>query len=437
MKKILNLFIITFCALFLMVGCIEFNDNTELKFVKYPEPQYTVDEGKLPLNDIIISVDGEKYSIEEAMNELNSNEFSVSGYTWSQDGQYTLVIKYNTATISFGYFVGKASVEEYYNTNWEGKGTESEPYQISNVEELKGLAAVVNGKVTKEGLDSHCEDAYFKLTNDINLQGEIWTPIGEGYRKPAAGTEKNMNYFAGYFDGDGHTISNLSDAGYFPSQAGDYDNNDPELQNSVQGGYVYGLFGLIYDGATIVNLNMTNVSISGHSYYINSDNKVVEYTPDGVGAVVGAALIKDDNNTTDSVTLKNITVSGSISGYDSVAGIIGRCGSDVELIDLTNNANITSERKASSICAFVGGANGFDRSFTVKMNNLINNGTVASKRENALTFIYLSSSVKKDDSTTNVYSYVIKGNFISTQEELEKLSKSKDIIASGVFEFDK
>ena len=39
---------------------------------------------------------------------------------------------------------------------------------------------------------------YFALSNDIDLEGHDWTPIGSGY-----------NSFQGHFDGDGYTVKGL------------------------------------------------------------------------------------------------------------------------------------------------------------------------------------------------------------------------------------
>lgn len=76
-----------------------------------------------------------------------------------------------------------------------GTGTKEDPYQISNAAELAYLAeqsnqiAAVNKKVF--------EGVYFILTDDIDLNGQTFTPIGRNYTA----------YFAGSFDGNGKTIT--------------------------------------------------------------------------------------------------------------------------------------------------------------------------------------------------------------------------------------
>ena len=82
---------------------------------------------------------------------------------------------------------------------WSGSGTQQDPYQISSAEDLKALAETVND-TTEELYD----DSYFKLTNDIDLGGQLWTPIGNSLTNGS---------FEGTFDGDGHYITGLNVSG--------------------------------------------------------------------------------------------------------------------------------------------------------------------------------------------------------------------------------
>ncbi len=100
--------------------------------------------------------------------------------------------------------------------------------EIGTLDELKALRDEVNNGNTFAGKT-------FKLTADIDLLGEEWTPIGNP-----------TNWFQGNFDGDGHTISNLK----------------------ITSGEYAGLFGYIKSGPAnytpgIANLTVNNVDISG------------------------------------------------------------------------------------------------------------------------------------------------------------------------------
>lgn len=75
-----------------------------------------------------------------------------------------------------------------------GTGMEGDPYLITSGAELAYLRNQVNGGTNYSG-------TYFKLTRDIDLNNESWTPIGNN--------NAAANRFAGIFDGAGHCISGL------------------------------------------------------------------------------------------------------------------------------------------------------------------------------------------------------------------------------------
>lgn len=152
-----------------------------------------------------------------------------------------------------------------------GTGTEEDPFLITSLEELKWFRDDVNAGNTYSG-------EYVKLTADIDLNNEDWTPIGS-----------STNEFQGSFDGGSCTVSNL------------YINDVLDYYN---GGESYvGLFGYIKNGGYIKNLNIVNADVTGCLY---------------VGAVVGRVYIGG--------VIENCHVSGNIDieGCWYVGGIAGR-----------------------------------------------------------------------------------------------------------------
>ena len=109
--------------------------------------------------------------------------------------------------------------------------------------------------------------------NDLDLSGINWDPIGTG----GAGDNK---YFKGVFDGNGHTIKNLTI-------------NRPDED------YI-GLFGSISSGAEIKNLGLTDVDVIGNDY---------------VGGLVGFGAYSSQ--------VSNCFVTGSVTGVFMVGGICG------------------------------------------------------------------------------------------------------------------
>ncbi|MDR3022154.1 MAG: hypothetical protein LBU60_05750 [Clostridiales bacterium] len=111
-----------------------------------------------------------------------------------------------------------------------GNGTEESPYLIDNARQLARMATDINYGSSQKALT-----AWYSLTSDINMGGSWWTPVG-GYGRA----------FAGVFNGDGHTISNM------------YVRNDGKILN----GTASAIFGLLGDGAVIGNVELVNISVT-------------------------------------------------------------------------------------------------------------------------------------------------------------------------------
>ena len=136
--------------------------------------------------------------------------------------------------------------------------------QVVGISNELGLIALAH--VVESGRD--CHGATIVLTDDIDLKNVgKWNPIGDDHTP-----------FAGDFNGNGHTISNMW----------------------VSEGDFVGLFGMTVD-SKISNTALINVTVSG--------------TGECVGGLVGVA----DHNS--SVT--NCYVTGTVSGENEVGGLVG------------------------------------------------------------------------------------------------------------------
>ena len=184
----------------------------------------------------------------------------------------------------------------------KGTGTQADPYQIETAEHLAYLAQQVN-------LGTTYEEKYFKLINDLNLDGsetKQWTPIG-GYTNGVY-----TGIFKGRFDGNNKIISKL----YINKK---YDKN-------------IGLFGYIGSNSGISNVGLnSNCTVIGKthvggivgylvaSYNVpvikNCFNKGLVTADDGqVGGIVGTAS---------GTTIDSCYNTGAILGARSVGGIVG------------------------------------------------------------------------------------------------------------------
>ncbi len=245
--------------------------------------------------------------------------------------------------------VDNASIAGITNTS---SGSTNGNYQISTLAQLESFRDTVNAGATFAG-------KIVELTADITLK-DGWQPIGEGTRAVAKDNkEVSGTFFKGTFDGKNHTISNLNNKGFVPTSNRVTEND----------GYAYGLFALV-DGATIKNLKLTNVDIDQSRY---SGSPI-----DSAAGLIGFAY--------NSVTVSDITVSGSVKGKDAVAGIIGRwynnSASNGSVSNCVNNASITaSGDKASGIIGFtqLTEHTGSKPSLSISISSCTNNGNVTSQ----------------------------------------------------------
>lgn len=198
------------------------------------------------------------------------------------------------------------SIDLYAQNYAGGSGTKNDPYLISNDRELAKLAHDVNNGNTSQAFLGK----YFKLTQDIDLSGGIWMPIGKYYNY--GNGNGNNRLFFGKFDGNGHVIKNM------------------HIQwEGTDAWSAWGLFSTL-QGASSTNLTtVTNLII---------ENAVVEkkpgFKPYGPGYNVGVVAGEIYGNT----ELSNIIIRGSeikdndetyeINNESKIGGISGNVQTD-------------------------------------------------------------------------------------------------------------
>lgn len=201
---------------------------------------------------------------------------------------------------------------------WDGSAEEPETdpddadtYLITTPAELAWVAEQVNSK--KE----YFEDKTILLMNDIDLSGSYWTPVGNVTAYPTV-------TFKGTFDGQEHTISNLtaSDdaagyaaAGLFGSIVGTVKNvtlKDVNIRSTHYAGAVVAYSST--NGAIIENCHVDGGTITSVPEFIDDsyDNG------DKAGGIIGYYVVDDKVS---NCTAKNLT----ITAYRDLGGITG-CG---------------------------------------------------------------------------------------------------------------
>lgn len=187
------------------------------------------------------------------------------------------------------------------DTTWFTTGS----YTIRNAKELAGLAYLVNtGSYNFSGVT-------VKLGADIDLNNAEWTPIGTAEYP-----------FAGTFDGQGLTITNLKI-------------NNSELKDNI------GLFG--YVTGTLQDFNVANANIN------------VELVGENIGIACGySSGVMSGITVSGYLTAPKATYVGGICGYNAKTG-------SASFTLLVNKANVTGK-------TYVGGIMG-------AMNNVVSSST--------------------------------------------------------------
>ena len=252
-----------------------------------------------------------------------------------------------------------------------GSGTGNDPYQIADGAQLAYLANSVNGG------ESYA-DTYFVLTANIDLGNKDWTPIANSFSDALLGGS-NYRVFAGNFDGNGYTISNVSIGseaapleadvfGFFGATEGKISNLNLNTV-SIHGiakvasigavvGFAGGLVGS--SGGSIENCHVTGLTMDMSA---PSNVYAAAYWVGGlVGALDGTQFINE------------CSVSGGITekaGKGSIGGLIGELGKAAKIT--YSRSNVTVNVKADShggadVGGFIGKGNGKTDAETVIRN---------------------------------------------------------------------
>ena len=231
---------------------------------------------------------------------------------------------------------------------------------ISTADELMDFASKINGGTYVVDATA---DMVVELTANIDMSGYDWIPIGNS----------DTQFFAGTFDGNNHTISNLN------------------MSNDSECGYYLGLFGMTM--ATIRDVHVSGKFVDKtdgiSDYWFGSiagctggdvTGCTAEFTVYGEndelqGQIIGGIVGYGDN-----ADLENCVSSTSVSGYaggylGGIAGYTDTC----ELVNCRNEGsfNITG----TSGQTFIGGIAG-QICGSSTLDHCVNNGNIAQMSTN-------------------------------------------------------
>ncbi|MCQ2802899.1 MAG: hypothetical protein MJ225_04465, partial [Bacilli bacterium] len=215
------------------------------------------------------------------------------------------------------------------------------------IEAVQGNAEVDDSCVvtTKEELMSYVsgwnagtEHRPLRLGANIDVSDQVWTPLGN-WKNPYFGEIKGKNF----------TITGIGQGGFDPvfTEDGEY-----------AAGFI-GIAGANEDGKelTISNLKLTNAKINlpniGSNIGILMGYAPVTSDFNSKGSAVGAG-----NKQVSALTVKNVSVDGTVSGLKTCGGLIGKVYStgQVEVANCNINADVTTVK--NHIAEIIGYVNG-------------------------------------------------------------------------------
>lgn len=182
-----------------------------------------------------------------------------------------------------------------------GAGTQEDPWLITSQEDLIALAEFLNSgnaetfDTENAGVGNY-HGYYFKQTADIDLTGVTWEPIGYS----------GSYYFAGNYDGGGHSITNAVSTGKV----------DPD------GFATAGIFGWVAFGS-VENLHVKNAN------FVATGQNNYSYVGGIAGVCYGSSIKNCSvvNSSLESKRNNNNNCAGSIVGY-STGGTFEKCAAE-------------------------------------------------------------------------------------------------------------
>lgn len=234
----------------------------------------------------------------------------------------------------------------------EETATAPEKFVIKTVEDLQTFADAVNS-----GNYNDKTNAVVTLDADLDLAGIAWIPMGD-----------TSHDFAGTFDGQGHTISNLTIG----------------TADAPITGELAGLFGVVE--GTVKNLFLDEVSVNANvGYYVGGlaayavgpienchiTKLDMDAAASGVGGLIGYA--------TSGNSIYGCSVSGEIavkSGCQGVGGFIGSMGKNAQITYSGATVAVTAPKERSTNAGgFIGRGNG-ERDARAIVKNCYSKGAV-------------------------------------------------------------
>ena len=246
------------------------------------------------------------------------------------------------------------TLNEVANAPWDGSsvatsftsgdGSKETPYLIYNGKELAYLKEQVNAGNSYEG-------TYFKLNNNIYLNGFEFGVIGNTLETPFAGNLNGNKYsiknftitssdvYAGLF---GYVTGNISNLALENVTITHTNDTDAKLYVGVLVGYLTGNIDNVYATGTLISTTKNDVYAGGLFGYLTGTvtnsyaNVTVSLTSTNKHAYAGGLVGQVDGTITGSFAYGNVTAKGTLANLSHNGGLVGK-----------NNGTITDSYRFS------------------------------------------------------------------------------------------
>ncbi|SCX05877.1 IPT/TIG domain-containing protein [Candidatus Aquiluna sp. UB-MaderosW2red] len=294
----------------------------------------------------VVSIQSDPSGLFRVSSVVN-NEISLTVSATLPAGSYPVSIKLDRPDVHL--YTGRTISLNVISCNYEGSGTTADPYVVDSANLLAQVANCSSDPSTE-----------FKLTQDLDLSGRSWNPIGT-----------NEKPFTGIFDGSGHTISGISVTGDLGDQFGRSSSDGAGLFGNVSEAEIKNLLAsgnIILEGeqassigGVVGNLNQSDVSNLSFTGEISAPSL------DNLGGIVG----ESSNSTISNSAISKLTMEGD----DNLGGIVG-FSENSTIISNSTISNLTMEGDDD-----LGGIVG-DSSDSTISNSAISNLTIKGKDDN-------------------------------------------------------
>ena len=226
-----------------------YGENTDISYVEFYQDQLTYDV-------VLPAGTAKDANVAVALDVFDGETAVYGGDTKLTDGKATVTASVTSETYGKTY----SYTVNFTTMDLKGSGTLEDPWEISTASELMQLAACHNsgGAAPMDAEDYGAGNHYgyyFELTNDIDMRGYDWEPIGHS----------GNSYFAGNFNGNGYTISNMTSDGLYNRALNSNDEYIDYQHFNAVGLFGWAAFGTI-ENVIVENANFTAIGDNEQGY---------------------------------------------------------------------------------------------------------------------------------------------------------------------------